>query len=86
MEGSGNNLVLLLLCELNEVYRITAYAYGELGISLGVSLSVKESLTAENVYVKVVSTLLYVAVKERNKIIYLILCCCHYSYPFVLLL
>ncbi len=79
VEGTGDYLILLFLCELYEVNCVTAYSYCELGISFGMSLSVKESFTSENVNVKVVSALLNIAVKERNEVIYLVLCCCHMS-------
>lgn len=78
VERTGNYLVLLLLCELNEVYRVTAYSYCKLGISLGMSLSIKESFTGENVNVEMMSALLNVTVKECNEVIYLVLCCCHF--------
>ena len=41
MEGTGDNVVLLLFGELDEVYRIARNSYCELGLFLGVSLSVK---------------------------------------------
>ena len=77
MEGSGDNLILLLLGELDEVYSISGNTDSELRIFFGMSLSVKKRLTGENVYVEVMATLLYIAVKESYEIIYLILCCCH---------
>ncbi len=80
MEGTGDYLVLLFLRELDEVHGISAYTDGELGVFLGVCLSIKESFSCENVDVQVVAALLNVAVKERHKVIYLIFCCCHFVF------
>ena len=80
MEGTGDYFILLFLCELYEVNCVTAYSYCELGISFGMSLCIEESFTGENVNVKVVSALLNIAVKERNEVIYLVLCCCHNNF------
>ena len=80
VEGTGNYLVLLFLGKLDKVYRVAAYSYGKLGVLLRMSLSVKKCLLGKYVYVKVVSALLYVAVKKIYKIIYLILCCCHFKF------
>ena len=41
VEGTGYYVVLLLLCELYKVYGIAGNSYCELGVFLGVSLSVK---------------------------------------------
>ena len=77
MEGSGNNLVLLLLGKLDEVYRIAGDTDGKLRIFLGVSLRIKKRLASEHVNVEMMAALFYVAVKKSYEIIYLILCCCH---------
>ena len=57
MECSGDNVVLLLLCELDEVYGIAGNPYCELGIVLGMLLSIEESLPVEYIYVEVMTTL-----------------------------
>jgi hypothetical protein len=62
VNGSGNNVVLLFLRKLNEVYSVTGYAYGELRIFLRVRLRVKKRITIEYVYVKMVAAVANVAV------------------------
>ena len=76
MEGTGDNIVLLFLGELDEVYRITRYSYSQLRVLLGVSLCIEQSLTGENIYVKMVSAFLNIAVKQLNKIVYLLFIRC----------
>ena len=78
VEGSRDNLVLLLLCELDEVNRVAAYSDGKLGVLLGVRLRVEKRFAGENVNVKMMSALLDVSVKERYEVVYLIFCCCHF--------
>ena len=73
VECTGNNVILLLLGELDEVYRIAGNSYCELRIFLGVSLSVQQSLAGEDVYIKVVTAFFNVAVKKFNEVIYLFL-------------
>ena len=51
MEGSCNNVVLLLFCKLDEVYGITGNADCKLRILLGVLLSVKKSVAVKYVNV-----------------------------------
>ena len=80
VEGTGYYLVLLFLCELDEVYRIAAYTDGKLGIFFGVRLSIEKRFSCENVDVQVVAALLNVAVKECDKIIYLVFCCYHFVF------
>ena len=80
VEGTGYYLILLLLRQLNKVNRITAYSYGKLGVFLGMRLGVEEGLTGEHVDVQMVTALLYVAVEQRHKIIYLVFCCCHNNF------
>ena len=80
MEGTGDDLILLFLSKLDEVYRLAAYSYRKLGILFGMSLSVKQSFLGENVDVQVVAALLNVTVKKSHKVIYLILCCFHFYY------
>ena len=66
VERTRDNLVLLLFRQLYEVYRISAYSYGELGIFLGVLLRIEERFSGKNVYVQVVSALFDVAVKQGD--------------------
>jgi hypothetical protein len=51
VEGSGNNLVLLCLCELVEVYGIAGNAHSELRIFFRMSLSVQKSLFGKYIYI-----------------------------------
>ena len=83
MEGAGYYLILLFLCQFDEVHRIAAYADGKLRIFFGMCLGVEERFSCENVDVQVVTALLNVAVKERHEIIYLIFCCCHIDFSFL---
>ena len=49
VEGSGYYLILLFLCQLDEVHSVPAYTYGKLGIFFGVRLSIEEGFSCENV-------------------------------------
>ena len=69
MEGTRNDLVLLLLGERVEVHGIAGNADGQLRILLGVSLSVEQRLTIEDVDVQVVATLLGVSVEHVDQVI-----------------
>ncbi len=69
MEGSGNNLVLLFLCELDEVYGVARNSDCKLRIKLGVLLCVNEKLSVKHVYVEVVTALEHIAVKQCNKVV-----------------
>ena len=77
VECSWNNLKLVLAAESDEVNSISWNTDSKLWILLRMCLSVEKCLTCENVYVKVVAALLYVAVEQSNQVIYLVLCCCH---------
>ena len=57
MECSGDNVVLLLLGKLDEVYCISGNTDSELRIVLGVLLSIEKSITCEYVNVEVVAAL-----------------------------
>ena len=83
VEGTGDYLVLLFLGELDEVNGVAADSDGKLGILFGMCLCVKEGLTGENVDVQVVSALFNIAVKEGNKVIYLVFRCCHFYFSFL---
>ena len=73
MECTRDNVVLLFLCELDEVYSIAGNSYCELGVLLGVSLSVEESFPCEDVHVEVVTALFNVAVEQFDEVVYLFL-------------
>jgi hypothetical protein len=68
MEGSGNNLVLLSLGKLYEVYCISRNSYGKLRIKLRVLLRIEKKLSVKYVYVKVEAALLCISVKESDKV------------------
>ncbi len=68
MEGTADNLSLLLGRELVEVNRISGYAYGKVGVKLGVVHCINELLTLKNVYVDVVSVLCEVATEYGNEV------------------
>ena len=63
MECTGNNVSLLLGSELDEVNRISGHADGQLGIILGMLLSVQQHISVQYVYVQVMAALCCVAVK-----------------------
>ena len=51
MNGTRDNVVLLLFGELVEVYGVARYPYRELGVLLGVGLRVEQRFAVEHVYV-----------------------------------
>ncbi len=71
VEGAGDNLILLFLRELYKVHRVTAYAHGELRILLGMRLRIKESFLCKYIYIKVMSALFNIAVKQGDKVVLL---------------
>lgn len=71
MEGSRNNIVLLFLCKLYKINGIARYSYSELRIFFRMSLSVEKSFSVKYVYIKVVSALFSVTVKQSDQIVYL---------------
>ena len=77
MEGSGDNVVLLLLGELDEVYGIAGNPDCELRIVLGMLLSIEKCLTVEDIDVEVMTALYGITVEEAYKIIYLLCISCH---------
>ena len=66
MEGTRNYLILLLLRELHEVYRITGNAYGQLRIQLGMLLGIEKRLTVKHVDVQMLAVLLHVAIEKHK--------------------
>lgn len=72
MECSGDNVILLFLGQLNEVYSITGNTDSQLRIVLGVLLSVQKSILSEHVYVEVMTALCGIAIEKSNQVIYLL--------------
>ena len=75
MEGSRNNLSLLLFGEAAEVYGVSGYADGEVGVELGVLVRLEKCFAAEYVYVEVVSVSAEVAVKDIREVLYSLIPC-----------
>ena len=69
MERSLYNLFLLISCELIEVYCIARNTDSKCGVKVGVIHCVDKLLTVENVYVKMLSLLNEVAVKDSYKVL-----------------
>lgn len=82
VEGSGDNVILLLFSELYEVYSVARYTNCELRILLGMLLSVYESFSVENIYIKMMTAFFNVAVEQANEIVDLIVCSCHITSSF----
>ena len=59
----------MLAAQLHEVHGIAGNADGQLRVLLGVSLSVEQRLTVEDVDVQVVATLLGVSVEHVDQVI-----------------
>jgi hypothetical protein len=70
VNGSGNNVILLFFRELNEIYRITRYANGKLGVFFRVRLRVQKRFTIEYVYVDVETAVANVGIQHLNQVIY----------------
>ena len=68
VECSGDNVVLLLLGKLDEVYCISGNTDSELRIVLGVLLSIEKSITCEYVNVEVVAALNCITVKKTYQV------------------
>ena len=62
VNSSGNNVILLFLRELNEVYGIAGYTNGELRIFFRMRLRIQKGFTIENVNVEVMTTVANVTV------------------------
>ena len=80
MEGTGNNLVLLLLRQLDKVNSVTGNTDGQLGILLRMCLSVQQGLLGEDVDIQMVAALLNVAVQQGNQIVDLLFSCFHNNF------
>lgn len=68
MERSADDLSLLFLCQLVEVYRITRYTDSKIGISLGVFISLNKRFLIQNIYIEVVRIIREVSVKHGHKV------------------
>ena len=68
VEGSGDNVSLLLGSKLNEVYCVSGNTDGELRIVLGMLLCIEKSISVENVNVKMVSALGSVTIEKIYKV------------------
>ncbi len=77
VEGSGDNIILLLFCELDEVYGIAGNSDSELRIVLGMSLSIEKCFSVEYINIEVVAALNGITVEKSHEIIYLLCICCH---------
>ena len=62
MERSGDNIILLFLGQLDEVYCIAAYTDGQLRILFRMLLSVQQGFSIQYVYVQVVTAFFSIAV------------------------
>ena len=82
VEGTGDDLVLLLLGELDEVHRIAGDADGQLRIALRMLLRVQQGFLGEHIHIQVVAALLYVAVQQGDEVINLIIRSRHGLSPF----
>ena len=68
VEGSGDNLFLLLAGELIEVYGIAGNSDSEVRICFGILICLDESVAVENVDIDMMCLLCEVAVKNCNKV------------------
>jgi len=81
VEGSADNVCLLLRRKLDEVNCISGYTDSQLRIVLGMLLSIKKSISVENVDIQMMSALDCISVEKRNEIINLCcVSCCHNEY------
>ena len=69
MEGTGDNLVLLLLGEVVEVHRIARNANGELRILLRMLLRIEQRVAIEDVDVEMMTALLGIRIDHAHKVI-----------------
>ena len=77
VECSCDNVVLLLLGKLDEVYSVSGYTDSKLRIVLGMLLSIEKCISCEHVNVEVVTSLDCITVKKTYEIVYLLCICCH---------
>jgi hypothetical protein len=80
VEGTRDNICLLLGSQLDEVDCISGYADGELRIVLRMLLSVQKGISVQNVYVKMMAALGCVTIKQINQVIDLLSICCHFGF------
>lgn len=69
VEGTGDDLILLILGEVVEVHGVAGNAHRKLRVLLGVSLGVEQRVAVEHVDVQVVATLLGVRVDHAHEVI-----------------
>ena len=75
MESAGDNIILLFLGQLDEVYSVSADTDGQLRILFRMLLSVQQSFTIQYVYVQVVTAFFSIAVQQANQIFNLLFIC-----------
>ena len=68
VDGTMDNVVLLLLGELDEVYGVAGNADGQLRILFRVVHRVEQRFALEHVHVQVMAVLREVAVQQRNQV------------------
>ena len=81
MEGTGDNVCLLLGSQLDEVNCISGYADGELRIILGMSLCIQKGVSVQNVDVQMMTALGCVTIQQINQVVDLLSICCPNSFP-----
>ena len=71
VECSGDNVILLLRCEVYKTYSVAGYTDREVSVFrvLRISLDLFEDLSAKYVYVEVVSALIEVTVYNSNEVV-----------------
>ena len=63
VEGSVDNVSLLLGSQFNEVDSISADTDGKLGIFLGMFLGIQKGISVEYIYIQMMSALLCISVQ-----------------------
>ena len=63
MEGTGDDVSLLLGSELDEVDGISGYTDGQLRIVLGMLLSVQQHIPVQHVHVQMMAALCRIAIQ-----------------------
>lgn len=69
VEGSADDVILLLGCQLDEVYGIAGNADGQLGVIFGMFLSIQQGVTVQNVDIEVMAALGSIAVQKIYEIV-----------------
>ena len=73
MEGTRNNLTLLLTAQLVEVYRVAGNTDGQVRVLLRMLVSRHQGFAVEHIYVQVVRILREIAAHDGNQIVHLLL-------------